>query len=290
MFRRHDRSRRAARAWAAGWGAGPPALALLGILALGCATPGLRQIEVDLDNIQQQLWTIQKENAALTDEVDRLNQAAAGTTSDEMGLRLEAVERDLGILRSRTDEADRRLAAVIQDLRATREALQALIATLPAAEGAAVALAPEGSGAPRGAAAPLAQGETASLALEDLYRQGYADYTKGNYALALQELGEFVERFPDSPLADDAQYLIGEVHFSQRQYPEAVEAFDHLIDTYRDGDKTGPAYLKKGLALLEMNRTADAVIQLQHVISAYPKSEEARIARDRLQALGLRER
>jgi outer membrane protein assembly factor BamD (BamD/ComL family) len=46
----------------------------------------------------------------------------------------------------------------------------------------------------------------------------------------------------------------------------------------------------KGLALLEMNRTADAVIQFQHVVTAYPKSEEARVARERLRALGLRER
>ncbi len=39
-----------------------------------------------------------------------------------------------------------------------------------------------------------------------------------------------------------------------------------------------------------MNRTADAVIQLQHVVTAFPKSDEARIARERLKALGLRER
>ncbi len=56
---------------------------------------------------------------------------------------------------------------------------------------------------------------------------------------------------------------------------------------YPGGEKAGPAYLKKGLALLELNRTADAVIQLNHVITAYPQSEEARIARDRLEGLGL---
>jgi len=69
-----------------------------------------------------------------------------------------------------------------------------------------------------------------------------------------------------------------------------VSAYERLLSDHPAGDKAAAAYMKKGLALLEMNRTADAVIQLQHVVSAYPKSEEARLARERLRALGLRER
>ena len=119
---------------------------------------------------------------------------------------------------------------------------------------------------------------------------GYGDYARGNYDQALSELQEFIRLNPANDLADDAQYLIGEVNFSQQKYPEAVAAYDRLLSDHPGGDKTAAAYLKKGLALLEMNRTADAVIQLQHVVSAYPKSEEARLARERLRALGLRER
>jgi tol-pal system protein YbgF len=124
----------------------------------------------------------------------------------------------------------------------------------------------------------------------DLYRLGYGDFSKGNFDLALAELQDFVRLNPSDDLADDAQYLIGEIYFSQQKYPEAVAAYDRLLAEHAGGDKAAAAYLKKGLALLETNRTADAVIQLQHVVSAYPKSEEARIARERLQALGLRER
>jgi TolA-binding protein len=80
------------------------------------------------------------------------------------------------------------------------------------------------------------------------------------------------------------------VLYAQEKYPEAVGAFEEVIQRYGSGDKVPAAYLKKGLALLEMNRTADAVIQLQHVVTAYPRTEEARVARERLRALGLRER
>jgi hypothetical protein len=37
-----------------------------------------------------------------------------------------------------------------------------------------------------------------------------------------------------------------------------------------------------------MNRTAQGVVQLQHLIEKFPRSEEARIARDRLKELGVK--
>ncbi len=288
-----------------------PAVLLLG----ACATPGTHQVQVDLDHIQQQLWAIQKENALLTEEVARLREEGAPNTAVDgaaIELRMEHLEQVLAQIQSRLDDTDQRITAVVQDLRTTRDALQALVMTLPAGAElsgpagtapagadpvdrgimAGIGVTTAGTGTATGAETvlPPSGGEGTPLALENLYRQGYADYTKGNYALALQELEAFLQRYPDSALADDAQYLRGEVHFSQQQYPEAVEAFDHLVREYPGGDKLGPAYLKKGLALLEMNRTADAVVQLQHVIDTYPESEEARIARERLRNLGLRER
>ncbi|MGH9751077.1 MAG: tol-pal system protein YbgF, partial [Candidatus Polarisedimenticolia bacterium] len=151
--------------------------------------------------------------------------------------------------------------------------------------------APAGSGPqdPVAGAVPAAGGSV-PLLFDDLYRQGHADYSQGNYALALQELEEFVQRYPTSDLADDAQLLVGEVWLAQQKHAEAIAAFDRVIQAYPGGDRAPSAYLKKGLALLDTNRTADAVIQLQHVITAYPRTEEARIARERLRALGLRER
>jgi tol-pal system protein YbgF len=278
---------------------------LLPVLVAGCVTPGVQGIQGDLDSIQEQLFRVQKENAAMAEKLAALRETAVDTAAapdgpsmPEINLRIEAIERDLAALGLRHDQTDQRLAALVQDLRSTREALQALLRTAPL----------PGHGAPAaGSSGPDPGGETAAnrlappgdlpaspgaaaasvLALEDLYRQGYSDYTKGNYALALVELEEFAERHPASDFADDSRYLIGEVHFSQEKYAEAVEAFDRVVKDYPGGDKAGPAYLKKGLALLEMNRTADAVIQLNHVITAYPQSEEARIARDRLEGLGL---
>ena len=255
----------------------------------GCATgSGASQLQADLDALQQQVWKLEKDNAALAQKL--AGAAPAPTAPDaaqaEVRARLESLQHDLQALKTRSDETDQRLATISDSLRATREALDAL------GTSRAVAAA---SPPPSVATAPLAQAPPAAAATGgaagvDLYRLGYQDYAKGNYDQALAELQEFARSNPQDDLADDAQYLIGEVNFSQQKYQEAVAAYDRLLSDHPAGDKAAAAYLKKGLALLEMNRTADAVIQLQHVISAYPKSEEARLARERLRALGLRER
>jgi tol-pal system protein YbgF len=263
-------------------------LGALGIAAAGCAsTTGGSQLQADVDALQQQVWKLQKDNAALSQQVAQAGAVSAPAAPDqsaaELRARLDTVAREVQVLRTRADESDQRLSALADELRAARETLE----TIARAQSAQAAQSAPGdpAQAPPTAAAP---GGVPGGA--DLYRQGYSDYARGNFDRALLELEEFIRLHPADDLADDAQYLVGEVYFSQQKYPEAVGAYDRLLKDQAAGERAASAYLKKGLALLEMNRTADAVIQLQHVVTAYPKSEEARIARERLRALGLRER
>jgi tol-pal system protein YbgF len=126
-------------------------------------------------------------------------------------------------------------------------------------------------------------------AQEEAYRLAYTDYTRGSFDGALSGFQEFLRRFPSSPLAGRSQYYIGESHFSQQRYAEAAEAFTLTIENHPGSDKTAAAYLKKGLSLLALRQTARGVIQLQHVIETYPRSDEARISAERLRQLGLRD-
>jgi tol-pal system protein YbgF len=275
------------------------AAAALAVVLWSCATAGGgSQLQADLDALQQQVWKLEKDNAALIQQVARAGAAPAGpdTATAELRARLDSLERDVQVLRTRSDEAEQRLGSLQAELKATRQALET-VARSQAAAAPSPAATPAPAGTPgasptTGPAPPsAAPGAVPGTAIGvDLYRLGYSDYAKGNFDLALAELQDFVRLNPADDLADDAQYLIGEVYFSQQKYPDAVAAYDRLLAEHAGGDKAAAAYLKKGLALLEMNRTADAVIQLQHVVSVYPKSEEARLARERLRALGLRER
>ena len=71
------------------------------------------------------------------------------------------------------------------------------------------------------------------------------------------------------------------------RYADAVDAFDRVIETYPDSDLVLRARLKKGLALFEARRTAEAVQVLQALISEQPDSDEARIAEQYLKRRGV---
>lgn len=124
---------------------------------------------------------------------------------------------------------------------------------------------------------------------EEAFRAAYQDFTRGDYDRALTGFQDFQRRFPKSPLTANSDYFMGECLFSQQRHQEAVEAFTRAIAEKPEGDRVASAYLKKGLSLLALKQTAQGVIQLQHVIESYPRTEEARIATERLRSLGLRD-
>ena len=291
-------------------GGGAIALALvaaaLGGSGTGCATTsGTTQLQADLDTLQQQVWRLQKENALLAQQVGQAAQAPASPPADrpvaELRARVESLAHDVQVLQVRSEETEQRLNTMASDLRAARASLDSIAQGQMAVAGStppvvaapsAGTVLPDGNGqaAPALSATQPPPAPVGSGSGSDLFRAAYADYGRGNYDQALAGLEEFLRLNPSDDLSDDAEYLIGEIQFGRQKFPEAIGAFDRLLKDHADGDRAAPAHLKKGLALLEMNRTADAVIQFQHVVSAYPKSEEARVARERLRALGLRER
>ncbi|MDH4270976.1 MAG: tol-pal system protein YbgF [Candidatus Aminicenantes bacterium] len=123
------------------------------------------------------------------------------------------------------------------------------------------------------------------LSPQEVYNTAYADYLKGNFDLATDGFKIYRESFPDSPLADNALYWIGECSFSQRKYIEAIDDFNELILNYPQGDKIAAAYLKKGLALAELERKDEALVVFKLLISKYPLEEEARIAQEKIKDL-----
>jgi tol-pal system protein YbgF len=126
------------------------------------------------------------------------------------------------------------------------------------------------------------------LSPQEVYNTAYADYLKGNFDLATDGFKIYRDSFPDSPLADNALYWIGECSFSQKKYIEAVDAFNELILNYPQSDKIAAAYLKKGLALTELGRADEALVVFKLLISKYPLEEESRIAQEKIKDLSAR--
>jgi tol-pal system protein YbgF len=126
------------------------------------------------------------------------------------------------------------------------------------------------------------QGSRPVMNPQQLYNTAYLDISKGNYGLARQGFQEFLRLFPESNLSDNAQYWLAESYYAENNYQQAISEFKKVIEDYPQGDKKSAALLKIGFSFQNLGDDLNARKNLNQVITGYPNSEEAKIARERL--------
>jgi tol-pal system protein YbgF len=132
---------------------------------------------------------------------------------------------------------------------------------------------------------PVVPPLASNVSPQEAYRMAYNDYLKGNYDLAVESFKLYLQQFPASPLADNALYWIGECHFSQKKFAEAIDSFNRVILLYPQGDKVAAAYLKKGISYMELGKKDEALAVFKILVTKYPLQEETRIAQDKIKEL-----
>jgi tol-pal system protein YbgF len=133
-------------------------------------------------------------------------------------------------------------------------------------------------GAPAGGPAPSA---------DTLYSNGLRDITSGKYDLARQEFQDYLKYYGDTDLASNAQFYLGEIAYSQKNYDQAVTEYDRVLTNYPKSFKLAPAHLKKGMALIDLGQKTAGVRELRDVVRRFPGTEEERRARAKLKELGV---
>ncbi|MBN2537444.1 tol-pal system protein YbgF [candidate division WOR-3 bacterium] len=117
---------------------------------------------------------------------------------------------------------------------------------------------------------------------DQLYNTAYLDFTRGNYRVAVAGLEQYLQMFPDSEMADNALYWIGECWYSLGELGKAEEEFKNVLIRYPTGNKVPAATYKLGLVYLAQNREDAARRQFEAVVEKYPGSTEAKLAQERL--------
>lgn len=115
-----------------------------------------------------------------------------------------------------------------------------------------------------------------------LYESNLALFRNEQYDQALSGFKTFLDTYPKSDLADNAQYWIGECLMALKQYEPAILAFNEVIKKYPNGNKVPNAMLRQAIAMQEINDPTSTKLILKKLIKAYPNSPEAEIAEKKL--------
>ncbi|HMA20972.1 MAG TPA: tol-pal system protein YbgF [Gemmatimonadaceae bacterium] len=121
---------------------------------------------------------------------------------------------------------------------------------------------------------------------EELYRIGRDQLTRGGNSAARAALADLLKRFPDSELAPDAQFLMGEAYSAERNVAAADSAYSIVVTKYPDSPRAPTALYKRGVLAQGARRTTTARRLYNELIQKYPSSDEAELARERLRVMG----
>ncbi|HEB76998.1 MAG TPA: tol-pal system protein YbgF [Methylothermaceae bacterium] len=135
-------------------------------------------------------------------------------------------------------------------------------------------------------AAPVQKAEPASPeAIRTAYRQAFDQLQEGHYDAAIDAFSEFLQRYPEAPLAANAYYWLGEAYYVKRDFRAASEAFRQVVDHFPASAKVADALVKLGYVAFEQGRWQEAQRHLQQVVQRFPGTRAAQLAADRLEQM-----
>ncbi len=255
-------------------------LVLMGSLSWGLAgtEEEIIRLQNDVLQVQNQIRMLQKSiddtTAILKSLLEQLNDQMA-TSNVQMGsvgeilqaqriaqeTSLDQVRQEVQSLSIKWDDTNTRIAALQQKLQENQLQVQSL-RTVPPSAGT-------------------------TIQPDQVYSSVYNDYLMGNYDLAIAGFQDFLTNYSDSEYSDNASYYLGVCYTEKGYYEQATRAFDQVINLYPNADKTPTAYYKKAFALQQLQLDVEAVETLTKLVTIFPDSQEAVLARQELASLGI---
>jgi len=246
-----------------------------------------QQIMADIRMLQEQATRLQLAMASVDEALRRIAskmddraEATRRAFADQQ-LAMKAMADGVRILRERFDDTNVRISSLSQEIEALRVAIPPpppAYARLETDPETGLPIDADPAAAPTSPAAP-------GVSPQRMYDTAWADYTNGQWSLAIQGFEAYIKTFPRSELADDAQFYIGQTHYADGSFRDAVDALEQVLLNYPDGDVVPDASYKRGLALDRLGETDRARQAFELVVKNYPDSTMATLAQQALDRL-----
>jgi len=257
----------------------------LGVAPAWGVSKDMVQLQTQVQQLQEQMTAMQRAfdermgvmKNLVEQDTDAVNKVATALNAlqqtlqkqqSDGGSKVDQLSGQIQALNDTMDELKTRLAKVskqLEDMQAAQQSLGAQQAQQQAQQQA------------------MAQAPPPDV----LYNNALRDYNGGKNDLALQECSDYIKFYPNTDLAGNCYFYLGEIQFRQGNFQQAAQSYDAVLQNFPSGNKAASALLKKGFSLVEVGKQDDGVSELRRLIQRYPHSPEALQARERLRKLGV---
>jgi tol-pal system protein YbgF len=218
--------------------------------------------------------TVQK-LSELDSRLLRLERVLANQSLLDLSQRIEAAQAETRLLRGQLDELQHQATQTQTQQRELYGDVDRRLSALEGNPGAAASIA-----TPPAGGLPIPQGDDRAN-----YQAAFDLLKDAKYPEAINAFKQYLTTFPNGPLADNAQYWLGEAHYVTKQYPDALRDFRTVIEKYPESRKIPDALLKIGYCNYELKNWAEARSALGQVVQRFGDTTAARLASQRLAKL-----
>ena len=248
-------------------------------LPAGCALKGdVRKVELQVQALQAERARADTAQRQIVDSVlAALAQVQKALTAQQAYLvqmrgdvrtDLLSVQQQLVTVQELTGQSQQRLSEMRSQL---EQRAQQPVPDVSAAGGAQPPVGPSGNPAGPG------PGQMWDVAMQQ--------FRAGRYSTARLALRELLRVFPSDEHAPDALFYVGET-FAQESPDSAAAVYGQVVKQFPNSPRAPSALYKLGLLAEQRSDKAAARTFYNRVIAGYPRSDEANLARDKLQRLG----
>jgi len=105
------------------------------------------------------------------------------------------------------------------------------------------------------------------------------------YEQAIPAFRSFNQTYPQSTYAPNAHYWLGQLLFNKGDLKDAEQEFLIVVQQFQDSNKRPDALLKLAMVAQKQNNSAKAIQLYSQLLSEYPDSTSAQLAKPRLENL-----
>lgn len=228
------------------------------VMMAGCGRAGKEQVRL----LRSEVFGIKQDQRRMQHQLTVLDSL--------IRQRVEGLDRFNADFGADVRELSSRLAVVEQRLSDTESRIGRFSGRSVAPAGGGKTQPPPGDDSPRG------PGQ------RELYDLAYKDYTSSNFQLAVEGFSDFVQSYPDAPLAPQAYLYLGNSYQALNKFEQAISSYKSLVEKYSGSELHPDALFKIGDSLVKLGDVSRGETYFQHVIQKFPDSNAAELAGARL--------
>lgn len=248
-------------------------------MILTASTPVVLAAQAPVIDVSSATNTNKNTNSLSEDSITQRKFDAINRSQVNIQRQLDDMQTQVNELRGVTELHSHQLTQVLERQRELYQELDRRVSeALKSTPQVPSAIAVDTASAPKNYSDDLTENEAYDKALNMVLKEK-------QYEQAIPAFRTFNKTYPQSTYAPNAHYWLGQLLFNKGELAEAEKEFTVVVQQFQDSNKRPDALFKLAMVAQQQQNTSKTIQLYRQLLSEYPESTSAQLAKPRLDSL-----